>query len=131
MIKYNFVNNTIEKVTDVFLNGKLHNFGYEMSNGHDNYYYILNDPKKQKYILVINDDTYDSFHKLEYRWLYTSATEEELLKHVEKHINDISYWKRINDDDYNVIKILKDLKKYKTAFIKTREGKKHYFIFKI
>jgi hypothetical protein len=102
-----------------------------MTNGWDNYYYILNDPKNQKYISVVSDDEYESFHKLEYKWLYTGSTKSELLKKLEKGIEGTLMWESTDANGNNVTKIIESLKKKNTVSVKTRAGKRHYYIFKI
>jgi hypothetical protein len=132
MIKYNFENNTIKKVTVLPPDAQLHNFGNEMTLDWDHdYYYILNDPKKQKYILVMSDDKYVSSHGSLYKWLYASSTKNELLKKLENEIRITLIWNIDDPSDDNIKKIKESLKIKNTIFIKTKTGEIHYHIFKI
>jgi hypothetical protein len=135
IIKYDFKNNTVEKVKSVQSNNLPSKFGDEMTCNINEYYYVLDSSSfdlNQKFILVVNQYIFNKPYKTQeaqYKRLLCFETYSELLKEFEEDVNNIVEW------DYTCPSNFKDLKnefdESDTAFITTNLGERQYYVFKL
>ena len=132
MIKYDFKNNTVEKVKSVQSNNLPSKFGDEMTYDINEYYYVLDRSKQQNYILVVNQYVFSDPHKTheaQYKRLSCFETRSDMLKEFEEDVEHTVQWHYTSPSNFKDLK--NGLCETDSAFITTNLGERQYYVFNL
>jgi hypothetical protein len=122
----------VEIVKSVQSNNLPSKFGEEMSYDINEYYYVLDQSKQQKYVLVVNQYIFSNLyktHEAQYKRLLCFETRSDMLKEFEEDVKHTVQWHYTSPSNFKDLK--NEFDETDTAFITTNLGERQYYVFNL